>query len=471
MLVQSGSRSLALAVTRALSFSLALFASLTAAGCGSSRPEGLVIVVVDTLRVNHLGCYGHERETSPALDSFAAGAARFDRAYASSSWTQPSVASMFTGLYPSSHTVFRIERRLPDRAETLAEILGQAGYATAAVISHTLISSDTNFDQGFQTFHDDHARGYFYRSTPGVTAQAVSLLERFAEDDRPFFLFVHYFDPHYNYRRHSEFGFAPNRAGRLTGGESIKKLRALSDPTPEEIDLVKRLYDEEVRFTDRGFGELLEALDQLGLRQSTTVIFTADHGEEFFDRGWIGHTRTLYEEIIRVPLLVRTPDGATGGEVIRDQVSLVGLVPTVLDLLHIDAGGREFHSPSFASVLRGDDGYSPGPIFTEVDFADRPPDPEYGDWLSKKVRKRALIQGDFKLVEDLFTGQTELYRLDRDPREQNNLVAVQPEVVESMAPELAAIAERAEADSLSVKERVISDEELEALKKLGYVDQ
>jgi arylsulfatase A-like enzyme len=310
-----------------------------------------VIVVVDTLRFNHLGCYGYERNTSPSVDRFAGEAVRFDRAYASSSWTQPSVASMLTGLHPGAHTVFRMERSLPDTAETLAEILKDEGYATAAIISHRLIGTGTNFDQGFEVFDELHAKGYRYRSTPGVTAKAISLLEGFAREERPFFLLVHYFDPHYNYNRHSAFGFAPKSAGRLKGIESIKKLRALPDPTPAEIGLVEGLYDEEVRYTDQGFGRLLAALEELNLKEKTMIVFTADHGEEFYERGWLGHTRTLYEEIIRVPLLVRMPKGRNGGEVVRDQVSLVGLTPTVLDIMGVDTAGKEYDGPSFAPPI------------------------------------------------------------------------------------------------------------------------
>lgn len=444
---------------------------LVATGCSERRPSNVVIVVVDTLRFNHLGCYGYERNTSPGVDRFADEAIRFDRAYASSSWTQPSVASMLTGLHPGAHTVFRMERSLPDSAETLAEILKDEGYATAAVVSHRLIGSGTNFDQGFEVFDELHAKGYRYRSTPGVTAKAIALLEDFADDERPFFLLVHYFDPHYNYNRHAAFGFAPQSAGRLKGTESIKKLRALPDPTQEEIDLVKGLYDEEVRYTDQGFGRLLAALEELGLKDETMIVFTADHGEEFYERGWLGHTRTLYDEIIRVPFLVRMPKARNGGEVVRDPVSLVGLTPTVLDVLGIDATGRDYDGPSFAPLILGRRGYAPSPIFAEVDFSDRPTEPEPGEPPSKKVRKRALIQGDFKLVQDLFTGNTELYDLETDPLERVDVARERPDIVEAMAPELEAISEHARTDSLLLDERVISEEELEALKSLGYVGQ
>jgi arylsulfatase A-like enzyme len=339
------------------------------------------------------------------------------------------------------------------------------------VISHGLIGTGTNFDQGFEVFDERHAKGYRYGSTHGVTARAISLLDRFAAEARPFFLFVHYFDPHYNYNRHAQYGFAPQSAGRLDGTESIKTLRALTDPTAAEVDLVKGLYDEEVRYTDQGFGTLLATLEELDLKNDTLIIFTADHGEEFYERGWLGHTRTLYDEIIRVPLLVRMPKGRNGGTVVRDHVSLVGLTPTVLDIMGVDATGKEYDGPSFAPLVLGRGDYASPPIFAEVDFADRPREPEPGEPPSKKVRKRALIQGEYKLVQDLFTGETELYHLGDDPLERVDLARERPEVVEAMAPQLEAISEQARADSLRLDERIISEEELEVLESLGYVGQ
>jgi len=282
----------------------------------ADRPN-VLFVVVDTLRWDHVGCYGAARKTTPFVDDYAAGATRFDRAYSVAPWTMPSVASMFTGLYPSRHGANSFGLGLTDEVDTLAEILQREGYATQGVISHTAIGARNNFQQGFDVYLESEARGHDHLSTDGVTGQAIGKLEGLAAGEAPFFLFVHYFDPHYNYKRHPEYGFAADAAGRLDGEQPMRELlRMAPDMTPDESQFLRDLYDEEVRFTDAGIGRLLERLQVLGLDEDTIVILTADHGEEFLDHGDLGHTGSLYEELVRVPLILRGPGRTTPGSVV-----------------------------------------------------------------------------------------------------------------------------------------------------------
>ena len=162
------------------------------------------------------------------------------------------------------------------------------------------------------------------------------MLRELAETERSFFLLVHYFDPHYDYVRHPRFNFAAERSGRLDGTQGISELQSLADLTPDEIAFLRDLYDEEVRHTDAGVGRLLDTLRELGLYDDALIIVTADHGEEFLERGWIGHTRSLYDELVRVPLIVRPPGGPPAPQVVDALVSLVSLAPTVLDYAGID---------------------------------------------------------------------------------------------------------------------------------------
>jgi membrane-anchored protein YejM (alkaline phosphatase superfamily) len=235
------------------------------AGCGAdrdgaaheTRPPNVLVIVVDTLRADHLGCYGHGRPTSPSIDALAASGVRFDRAYSAAPWTMPAVASMLTGLPPAAHGVESLQHMLPRDAVTLAERLTERGYVTAAVVSHLLISSRFHFDQGYAVFEEREAQGHDHVSTPGVTRTASTLLDLLARDERPFFLFVHYFDPHFNYRPHPEFGFAPPSVGSLDGTQGIDELRArLDELTPAEFGFLRDLYDEEIRLTDDGIGAL-----------------------------------------------------------------------------------------------------------------------------------------------------------------------------------------------------------------------
>ncbi len=447
----------------------ALLTALLAGGCGRTdetpaRPPNLVLVVVDTLRRDHLGCYGSERDTSPRLDALAARGVRFERAYATAPWTIPSVASILTGLYPSGHGVKRITSQVPDEALTLAELLARRGYATAASVSSALVGAKYRFDQGFDVFREDCAGDNDFVSTPGVTRQGRELLRELSAGERPFFLFLHYFDPHYNYRDHEGCDFAASRAGRLEGDEDIKELRAIQeDLSAEELRFLVDLYDEEVRFTDEGIGGVLEELDALGLEGETVVVVTADHGEEFLDHGWLGHTRTLYDELVRVPLIVRGPGVGGAGRAVEEAVSLASLTPTLLELAGVDPGGHSFQAPSLAALLRSGGTSVAGTLFLEVDFV---PGGRANE--EKRTHKKAVLIERYKLIRDDQNGRLELYDLERDPGELRDLAAELPELVEELRSRLEAEEEFAREGSLGESERFIGAEELEELRKLGY---
>jgi arylsulfatase A-like enzyme len=392
-----------------------LLVACLSVGCAEEPQRNLLLIVVDTLRADHLGAYGYPRAVSPEIDALAARGVRFERAYATAPWTQPSVASILTGLHPASHGADRLLRVLPGSANTLAERLQEARYATAAVVSHYLIGPRFGFDQGFETFVHGSALGGGRFSTPGVSARGGELLARLAREERPFFLFLHYFDPHYSYERHPDAHFAsPGGAGRLTGEQSVEELRGL-DPPPDasEAAFVRDLYDEEIRFTDAGIGRVLRALARLGLGDSTVVVLASDHGEEFWERGWLGHTRTLHDEVVRVPLIVRVP-GAEPGTV-ADPVSLVSLASTLLDLLGVE--GEGFQGRSFAPLLRLGSGRLPGPIYLETEYF------RESQGAARLERKHALIDGRWKLVEDRVSGDRALYDLAADPDERTPLAS------------------------------------------------
>jgi hypothetical protein len=283
-----------------------LLACVIASGCAESRPDrppDVLLIVVDTLRWDRVGQTRADRDTSPSLDRLAASGTRFTRAYATAPWTQPSVASILTGQPPSRHGLTRIAE-LPDAVETLPERLAEAGYESIGIVSHVLLSRRFGFHQGFDRFTITSALPMHETiSSDDVTAHAVKVLDEIAsgpEDRRPVFLFVHYFDPHYVYNSHASYTWASGSMGRLKSGEDIDTLRDMApDLTESERDFVRALYDEEVRHTDDAIGRLLYHLDHQGSSDDTLVILTADHGEELFERGWIGHTRTLHEEVVR----------------------------------------------------------------------------------------------------------------------------------------------------------------------------
>jgi arylsulfatase A-like enzyme len=448
-----------------------IVASLSFACCGGGRagPRNVLLIVVDTLRADHLSAYGYARDTSPALAELAKDGVRFDRAYAAAPWTKPSVASMFTGQYPHRHGLNFVLATLPASAQTLAERLSQAGFATAGVVSHGFIGPKNGFDQGFEVYDAHEAQGHSHVSTVGVTDRALKLLRKFAEHERPFFLFVHYFDPHYEYRRHPQYGYAPESVGRLRGGEKILKLREMGPSlSAAEVKFLESVYDEEIRFTDAGIGRLLAGLRQLGLEEDTLVVVTADHGEEFFGRGWLGHTRTLYEELIHVPLVVRVPGSGGHGSAVGVPVSLVSLAPTILDYLGIDAPDAGFEGPSLRPLIDGSGNVDLPPVRSEVRFIVLGPDSPLAE---KAAIKQAVIDGRYKLIKDLRAHTYELYDLERDPGERENLASSRPELLQKMQAELDRTGGAGAAEPTVDENVTLDPKEAARLRDLGYVDE
>jgi arylsulfatase A-like enzyme len=327
----------------------ALLAAAVGLGCGGGvAPDAnLVLVTVDTLRPDRMSAYGYERETSPRLDAFAREGARFELAYAPMSATLPSHATIFTGQYPISHGVVKNGVPLPAENEMLAEILRDFGYQTAAFVSSFVLDRRFGLDQGFERYDDDFTgadpsmvesrwEGYeveiFDRRAEHTTRDAAHWLET-QRSDAPFFLFVHYFDPHAPYAPPGEASLRFHEAG--VGQRTAWR----------------NLYDAEVAYLDTHLGTLLDALDRLGLAADTLVVITSDHGEGLWDHGAQMHGVQIYEEQVRVPLLVRWPGRIPPGRVIEAPVGLIDIAPTLLDLLGIGVGSRRLAGSSLAAAL------------------------------------------------------------------------------------------------------------------------
>lgn len=444
----------------------ACVAALLVLGCGAEpRPPNFLFILVDTLRSDHLSAYGYERDTSPAIARLAEAGVRFDRAYAPAPWTKPSVASMFTGQYPHRHGLNFVLDALPPEAVTVAERLSEAGYTTAGAVSHVFVAGKNGLDQGFGHYDSAEAGGHSHVSTPGVTRRATQLLEGFGGE--PFFLFVHYFDPHYEYKRHPEYAFAPKGVGRLRGGEDIHDLRALgAELSAEEKGFLRDVYDEEIRFTDDGIATLLASLEALGLADDTVVILAADHGEEFFERGWLGHTRTVHEEVIRVPLVIRAPGVAARGRVVEQPVSLISLAPTILDLAGVEAPAHDFQGPSLRPLLETEGEVEIPSVRSEVRYVVLTRE---GPQAEKAAFKYALIRGRHKLIKDFKAQRYELYDLALDPDERVNLAADRPELLRELLVELQRTKSRGPAAPAAAPAE-LDPKDAKLLRDLGYID-
>ena len=292
------------------------------------------------------------------------------------------------------------------------------------------------------------------------------MLDELADEERPLFLLVHYFDPHFDYRRHPEYGFSSDGAGRLRGNQRIRQLRRMNpQPDDEEMAYLRDVYDEEIRFTDEGIGELIAGLRERNLYDSSVIVLTADHGEEFNEHGWLGHTRNLYEGLIHVPLIFRLPGGEGRGRVIAEPVSLLALAPTVLDAMGFDASDLDFQHGSLMPMLRREETVDPIFVYSEVDFvAGHRPE-------SRSTSMRSVIRGRHKLIHNRNTDRYELYDVLADPSEIRDLAAAEPDLLRSLRRDLDVVRERAQGGvAHRVSRRALESDERAALRELGYIE-
>jgi arylsulfatase A-like enzyme len=296
----------------------------------TGKPD-VVLILIDTLRADHLGCYGYEKETTPNLDRLSADATLFENAVAQSSWTRPSVASIMTGLTPRAHLTNERDDAIPEGLDTVAEQLAARGYETAGFVTNTNVAPDFGFDRGFGTYEllldEDPRLGYARADV--LVDRALDFLSR-RRSEAPLFLYLHATDPHDPYS-FSRTGGDP--LGTMGFMKSLEAGNIAVTPGTRE-GLIDR-YDREIRFADREIGRFLDSLKERATRptyRDALVIVLSDHGEEFQDHGWWRHGKTLYQELLHVPLLVKWPSLAFAGARNEATVQHIDLLPTLLDL-------------------------------------------------------------------------------------------------------------------------------------------
>lgn len=402
----------------------------TAGQLKHERPLNVLLVGLDTVRVDATSITGDGpagRDTTPRLREFGARGVVFENAVSQAPWTLPAFASILTGRYPLEHGAHRITSSLARGETTLAEILREAGYFTAAITSHVYLDRRHGLDQGFEHFDCSNALGHKAVTSTAVTELAIAALE--ARDARPFFLFAHYFDPHYEYLDHREHDWADGYQGWLreqNDFENLLKIRHLVEAP--EVEWLSALYHEEIAHTDAQVGRLLDWLSAAGLADDTLVIVVADHGEEFAERGNFGHTISLYEEQLAVPLLILAP-GAHVGRV-RSVVETRAIFDTVIERLGV-AYERSKDSRSLLETA-------------DRELSSRAPLPDaraYSTvWLDdsklswgKRIRAASVREGRWKLVDDVTRGRRLLFDLETDPHERLDLLAEQPQAAARLA--------------------------------------
>jgi arylsulfatase A-like enzyme len=421
-----------------------------ACGCQESRPN-LLLISIDTLRADVLGCYGNQRPASPAIDAFARQGALFEAALAPSPWTLPSHASLLTGLYPLRHGVTTHRRRLPTMIPTWAGWLRSHGFFSAAIVNAKFVSRRWGLHRGFERFLYVQGRPDL-RQPSGVEARATRWLSEGLPE--PFFLFLHFFDVHAPYEAQPTYEsmFVGPYDGDADG--SLEQLLQASEGAfqfdAEDARHLTDLYTAGVRQIDEGIGRLLMLLERLGHVDDTIIILTSDHGEEFLDHGGVLHAKTQYEEVMRVPLIIRGP-GVPAGVRVSQTVSLVDVMTTVLALAGVplppDLDGVDL-SPLLGG---GADPFEDRFIFGEASINNK----------ARSVRYR-----NFKLIRDHGSDTYALYDLEADPGEHHDVKEDHPETASLL---LRRLEQRWSGIRHEAPRTTLEPEELEQLRALGYL--
>jgi arylsulfatase A-like enzyme len=433
----------------------AIASSLVGCTAQTEPRPNFVVVVVDTLRADAMSYAGHSRAT-PHFDALQQRSAWFPNAYANAPWTLPSLASLFTSQICSRHKVVIWGNELSADHLTLPEVLQAAGYRTGAFMSNVLFGPDSGFGQGFDDYDVVVSPAALVRK-PGepfpnapaslVTKRGMSWLQqlRVDEPDTPFFLYLHYMEPHTPYR------CPAGAAGGCTprAADINERLHAEDwEFDDDERETIVRLYDSEVTRMDGALGRLLAALEQSHGRDNTWLVVTSDHGEQLGERGVYLHGKSLDRREIRVPLLIQAPDGRAS--VTEEPVALIDVAPTLLDLAGV-AAPASFGGRSLVAALAGNE-LEPAPVVSEIFQTTKNP-PRH---------RLAVINANEKIVLSP-GGETSRFDLRRDPNEAEPLPAAREDLWRALGP----FADAIDLDGVP-EDPEIDAETRERLRALGY---
>jgi len=428
---------------------------------GAARPTNVVLISIDSLRADHLGAYGYERPTSPRIDRLALAGVVFENAFSTTTWTLPSHLSMLTSLYPEVHGVTGDNQRISDDATLVSETLQQHGYLTGGIVSGPYLNRQFGFAQGFDSYDDETTTMSGEASHSLSTAfrnhrEAVRFVD--AAAGRPFFLFLHFWDVHYDYTPPYPFDewFDPDYEGEIDAVDFEANEAINPSMDPRDLEHVIALYDGEVAYTDMVVGRFLAALEERGLWEETLVVLTADHGDEFFEHGRKGHRRNLYNTTLQVPLIVKFPGDRWAGRRVEELAGIVDIVPTILRTLGLASPGETNGSP-LQELLEGSD-------------PDARPRPYYADLHG---RHKAVMAGDRKLIRPWpeSGAPPELYDLMDDPGETVDLsheLPVETAGLQDLLTDWLRIAS-VQALQVGTGEFEYDDELAERLRSLGYI--
>jgi arylsulfatase A-like enzyme len=434
----------------------------------------LVLLSIDTLRRDHLPFYGYDRTTAPNLAQLAREGIVFEDAVAAHTQTAPSHASMMTGLHPGTHGILRNGMRLAADVRTLQEILRARGWRTAAFLSGWTLGRETGLDVGFEVYRSPLNRERRRRPADETWPEVESWLLGRKPPEEPFFLFVHLYDPHFRYAPPEEYALRflpPGTQLRPVDRDEIRepdRYRSLDEEARRHY--VAR-YDGEIAYADHYVGQLFRTLEELGVWDRTLVVFLSDHGETLFERERpADHGGRVYEEQVRIPLVIRLPRGEHGGRRIPVPVHHVDLLPTLLELLDLPTS-EKFQGRSLVGSIAGEPDPPGGrPLYSQAESK-----PNRVPHISARLVRNELVWairlGRYKLIE--YPTQhgvyLELFDLEEDPGETRNLASVDSERAARLGERLdrwRAEVRRGSAGPLPE----LDPETRSGLRALGYID-
>ncbi len=449
-----------------------LGSSLWVSGCGSRRRKkdelNVIFISIDTLRRDHVGCYGYERNTTANLDAFAAKNILFENCYVHEPTTAPSHMSMFTGLYPFTHGVNRFSC-LDESVTTLAEVLRAEGYRTLGFVRQCgQLRPECGFARGFDEYFEKSHREF---KAELQNKFMIRHLKKSWNNKRKLFLFIHYYDVHSDFDKlpydspepYNEM-FYPDYEGDFTGGDG--KLFASeylvhvneNQVSLKEDDLkyITALYDGGIAYTDKCIGDLFAGLKELGLYENSLIILTSDHGEEFQEHGWMLHENPhYYEELVRVPLIVKLPGASAGGKVVGKLVESIDFMPTILGRLGIK-NVPEMQGENFMRIIE-----DPEAEWKDIVFG-----------YSVGEGPRGFVRdGRWKLVTSSLDERQgfKMFDLASDPLEQSDITGNPEDITEQLKAKLIDKYARLQRAG-TPKAAPLTEEDREKLKSLGYVE-
>jgi arylsulfatase len=462
---------------------LLLAACGAAVACVPAAPRpSIVLITIDTLRADRLGCYGYDRPTSPRIDRLAAGGILFENARTTLPRTTQSIASILTGRYPKGHGARGLFAVLPEGNTTLAEILRADGYRTAAFASNMFLRPGRGFEQGFDVYANPEVR-WEGNSAPAVTAAALAWLDGVPRGV-PYFLWVHYLDPHWTYRPPAGYAraFAPPTARPFTLYEDLEARRITKGQVifdhrlaPDAVAHVRGLYDGEIAATDAALAPLLDRLER---GDPVLVVLTSDHGESLGEHGYhFAHGEYLYEPGLRIPLVVALAGRVPGGTRSAANVLNIDVAPTLLGL----AGVRGMQAVDGRPLLiaeRAGAPVRPAPgrdlVFAESDFQLIHPENRRYHVRGPAGRWTAVSDGRYKMIHIPRRGGEifETYDLQADPGETRNLEpdGLDPRARARLLRALRGFADYDAGAGATAPPAVIDAEERERLRSLGYIN-